>query len=104
MMRHPSDCYEAAPTRVNPNGGSAGLSNAQKAEVKVAPNPFDQLLTISAEAMIQALTLRDAQGKVVLQQTAASKSIALQTAPLQSGIYFLEVQTETGIELLKVVK
>ena len=104
MMRHPSDCFEATPTRFNPNGGSAGMSNAVKPEIKVAPNPFDQLLTISSAALIEALTLRDAQGKVVLQQTPASNSIALQTSVLQSGIYFLEVQTENGIELLKVVK
>ena len=104
MMRHPSDCFEATPTRFNPNGGSAGMSNAVKPEIKVAPNPFDQLLSISSKAVMEVLILRDAQGKVVLQQTPASKSVALQTAFLQSGIYFLEVHTTSGVELLKVVK
>lgn len=104
LLRHPSDCYEATPTRFNPNGGNVGLANASKSALKVAPNPFDQLLSISSEAMIQTLTLRDAQGKVVLQQLANSNKLEVETATLQSGVYFLKVQTENGIELLKVVK
>lgn len=104
LMRHPSDCYEATPTRFNPNGGSVGFATAEKSELKVAPNPFDQFLSISSEAMIQTLTLRDAQGKVVLQQKSNSNKLEVETASLQSGVYFLEVLTTNGIELVKVVK
>jgi hypothetical protein len=104
LLRHPTDCYEATPTRFNPNGGSAGLVNASKSALKVAPNPFEQQFTVSSDQMIQALTLRDAQGKVVLQQAANSNMLEVATASLQSGVYFLEVQTESGVELVKVVK
>lgn len=104
LLRHPTDCYEATPTRFNPNGGSAGLANASKSALKVAPNPFEQQFTVSSDQMIQALTLRDAQGKVVLQQAANSNKLEIATASLQSGVYFLEVQTASGVELVKVVK
>jgi hypothetical protein len=104
LLRHPSDCYEATPTRVNPNGGSAGLAGASKSALKVAPNPFEQQFTVSSDELIQALTLRDAQGKVVLQQVANSNQLDVETASLQSGVYFLEVQTVSGLELVKVVK
>ena len=104
LLRHPGDCFEATPTRVNPNNNGAGLANASKTALKVAPNPFDQLLTISSEAIIQTLTLRDAQGKVVLQLLANSNNIEVETATLQSGVYFLEVLATNGIELVKVVK
>ena len=104
LLRHPTDCYEATPTRFNPNGGSAGLVNASKSALKVAPNPFEQQFTVSSDELIQALTLRDAQGKVVLQQAANSNKLEIATASLQSGVYFLEVQTASGVELVKVVK
>ena len=104
MMRHSADCFEATPTRVNPNNGSAGLTGASKSTLKVAPNPFEQQFTVSSAELIESLTLRDAQGKVVLQQAANSYKLDVQTAALQSGVYFLEVQTVSGLELVKVVK
>ena len=104
LLRHPGDCFEATPTRVNPNNNGAGLANASKSALKVAPNPFEQQFTISAAELIEAITLRDAQGKVVLQQQANSNQLEVETASLQSGVYFLEVLTTNGIELVKVVK
>ncbi|MEY4894132.1 MAG: hypothetical protein RL751_944, partial [Bacteroidota bacterium] len=41
---------------------------------------------------------------VVLQQAANSNKLDVQTAALQSGMYFLEIQTASGLELVKVVK
>lgn len=104
LLRHPGDCFEATPTRVNPNNNGAGLAGASKSELKVAPNPFEQQFTVTSAALIEVITLRDAQGKVVLQQVANSKQLEVETASLQSGVYFLEVQTISGVELVKVVK
>jgi hypothetical protein len=104
LLRHPGDCFEATPTRVNPNSNGAGLTGISKSALKVAPNPFEQQFTVSSDQMIQALTLRDAQGKVVMQQAANTNKLDVATASLQSGVYFLEVQTASGVELVKVVK
>jgi hypothetical protein len=41
---------------------------------------------------------------LVLRQEATSNTIKIETATLQNGIYFLEVQTANGLELVKVVK
>jgi len=104
LLRHPGDCFEATPTRINPNSNGAGLAGISKSALKVAPNPFEQQFTVSSDQMIQALTLRDAQGKVVMQQAANTNKLDVETASLQSGVYFLEVQTASGVELVKVVK
>jgi len=104
MMRHPSDCYQAAPERLNPNNGSAGLSKVNKSNINVAPNPFNQQLNISSSSNINTLILRDAQGKIFTQLTPASMSVSIETAAFASGIYFLELHTENGIEMVKVVK
>jgi hypothetical protein len=104
LLRYPTDCAEAFPTRVNPNSGSAGLAAANKSTLKVAPNPFEQQFTVTSAELIEGITLRDAQGKVVLQQAAKSNTLEVETGSLQSGVYFLEVQTARGVELVKVVK
>ena len=104
LLRYPTDCAEAFPTRVNPNSGSAGLAAANKSTLKVAPNPFEQQFTVTSAELIEGITLRDAQGKVVLQQVANSNTLEVETGSLQSGVYFLEVQTANGVELVKVVK
>ena len=104
LMRFPLDCAEAFPARANPNNGSASLAQAHALELKVAPNPFTQQFTVSSNEVIQLLTLYDAQGKVILQQAAASNTLEVETSSLQSGMYFLEVQTATNTELVKVVK
>jgi len=82
LLRHPGDCFEATPTRVNPNN-SAGLANNGKYALKVAPNPFEQQFSVTATEQILAITLRDAQGKVVLQQVANSNKVGVETAHLQ---------------------
>jgi hypothetical protein len=104
LLRHPGDCFEATPTRVNPNNGSAGLINVNKAQTRVSPNPFDQHLSISASSAIQSLILRDAQGKIHQQSHPEALELQLETANLASGIYFLELHTSNGLEILKVVK
>jgi hypothetical protein len=104
LLRYPTDCAEAFPTRVNPNSGSAGLAAANKSTLKVAPNPFEQQFTVTSAELIEAITLRDAQGKVVLQQAAKSNTLEVETGSLQSGVYFLEVQTASGLQVSKLLK
>ncbi len=92
------------PNPLSGGGSSVGLSENTANSIQVAPNPFDTELEITANAPIQSLILRDAQGKLVLRQEATSNTIKIETATLQNGIYFLEVQTANGLELVKVVK
>jgi hypothetical protein len=70
----------------------------------VAPNPFEQQFTVTSAELIEAITLRDAQGKVVLQQAANSNTLEVETGSLQSGVYFLEVQTARGLQVSKLLK
>lgn len=104
MMRHPSDCYQAEPERLNPNNGSAGSSSLTKPQITVAPNPFDQVLKITANSNINLLVLRDAQGKTHIELTPELMQLSLETAGLASGIYFLELHTDNGLEIVKVMK
>jgi hypothetical protein len=104
MMRHPSDCFDAEATRVNPNSGSVGVTNSEPQHFKVSPNPFDEQINIVSAERINTLVLRDALGKVYLETAPATFELQLQTSTLTSGMYFLELHTAMGVELLKVVK
>jgi hypothetical protein len=104
MMRHPSDCFEAEATRMNPNSGSVGVINTEMQQFTVSPNPFDQQLSISSASLIHKLVLRDALGKVYLEKAPAAFELQLQTSTLTSGMYILELHTARGVELFKVVK
>ena len=104
MMRHPSDCFDAEATRVNPNSGSVGVTDAETHQFTVSPNPFDEQINIVSSAYINKFVLRDALGKVYMETAPAAFEFQLQTSTLTSGIYFLELHTTMGLELLKVVK
>ncbi|MEK7254910.1 MAG: T9SS type A sorting domain-containing protein, partial [Bacteroidota bacterium] len=69
-------------------------------EVKIYPNPADEMLTIEAKNGFQAgdALLIDLQGKIILKQPLpnAAGQLTLSTAHLAPGIYFMTIQTSSG--------
>ena len=104
MMRNPSDCFGAQAYRPDSSGGTAGTSNLSQPQLKVYPNPFGEQLKISSTVLINTYSLKDAQGKTLLQETPLKTEIQLQTAAFNNGIYFLEIHTALGSEIIKLVK
>ena len=104
MMRHPSDCFGAQAYRPNPSGGTASTSNLSSNELNVYPNPFTEELTIKSDQNIIAFTLRDSQGKIIVQDTPIKTELQVQTTALTNGIYFLEIKTDLSTQIIKVVK
>jgi hypothetical protein len=104
MMRNPSDCFGAQAYRPDSSGGTAGTSNLAQPQLKVYPNPFGEQLKISSTVLINTYSLKDAQGKTLFQETPIKTEIQLQTAAFDNGIYFLEIHTALGSEIIKLVK
>lgn len=104
MIRHPSDCYNAEIVRPSSIDGGAGLHPMFVSNTKVYPNPFDDHLQIDSQELIEAYTLRDAQGKIILDIQALSHKILLSLGQIPSGVYFLNIQTNQGFETIKLVK
>ena len=106
MIRHPSDCMGAAAYRPNTNGGggSASIENLDPNGSKVYPNPVDDQLNIESTSIIYSLILRDAKGGILFEANPQEKFTKISFEHIPSGVYFLEVQNEHGLELLKVVK
>ena len=68
-------------------------------EVAAFPNPADQLIQIELARVVKGdaqLTLLDATGRVVRQQTATAASATLDTRELPRGLYSLRVRLASG--------
>ena len=70
-------------------------------EVNVWPNPVSDRLNIEADGMLGAQLL-DATGHIVSILPTHASQMALEG--ITSGVYFLQVVTETGVTVKKVVK
>jgi hypothetical protein len=75
-------------------------------ELKMYPNPANDMLQIESSVVMTALEIYDAAGKLVLQENI--KDIAFQKAVdisvFKSGIYLIEVTTENGVVHERFVK
>jgi hypothetical protein len=106
MIRNPNDCKAATRMRTNPNqgNGSANVENLSYATTKVFPNPVEDVLQIESMTSINSLVLRDTHGKEILKLSPDALQVQLNLVDIKNGVYFLEVTTSNGIELIKVMK
>lgn len=77
---------------------------------RVSPNPFTNHLDLHLSDFGKEITLvriLDGMGRVQFEATgaaAASEISGIETAGWQPGVYYLQVQTETGVQVVPVVK
>ncbi|SCY71778.1 T9SS type A sorting domain-containing protein [Flavobacterium caeni] len=69
-------------------------------DVLLAPNPVTDILNIQSQDAIRLVSLTDVTGKIVL--TASGSSIDV--AHLQKGVYFANIQTDSGSTVKKFIK
>lgn len=73
--------------------------------VSIMPNPFDDALTISADAGKMNVKIHDVLGKLVYEISRESNDGTLNIAPeLHSGAYIITVQTETSVEQQRIIR
>ena len=75
-------------------------------ELKVYPNPVQNILTLEGEFLqtreVFEIRLSDLSGRLILQDKQSYPQINL--GNLQSGIYFLQLQTTTGLYSARIFK
>lgn len=79
--------------------GTTGVTQPEKTQVSVYPNPTQGLVHVTASDTVQEIQLLDLSGKT-LQYFGAETELSLQVAP---GTYLLKVFTNQGVEVIKVV-
>jgi hypothetical protein len=83
------------------------VSDASEANWNVFPNPFNEVLRISYSSMVSKadVSLMTITGKVVLSQTFFNtNTIELNGDNLSSGVYILNVTSDTGSSTQKIIK
>lgn len=82
--------------------------NCENSEISVNafPNPTQGTLKIQAQnTTINSLRVLDLNGKIVLTQSNLNQATCeLDLYPFENGFYIVEVQTEYGVERVRVVK
>lgn len=71
-------------------------------EVNIYPNPVIDYLTIESKSTVTRIQIFDITGKLILEPNAQLNKINL--SGLLSGIYFVKIETESGVNLEKIVK
>lgn len=79
---------------------------AKSEQVRLFPNPVMDQLTIQAEDLtFESVRIFDAQGQILtVQPVSASTTFSMDVSHLSSGVYILEIRTESGFIIKKVVK
>ncbi|MSQ79862.1 MAG: T9SS type A sorting domain-containing protein, partial [Flavobacteriaceae bacterium] len=85
-------------------GKDIGFKEVVESNISIYPNPTtgDLNIAISNEARINAISLTDLNGKSIITFNPSQRNINF--SELAMGMYFLQLQTETGLKVFKVVK
>lgn len=77
--------------------------NGEKEYVSIYPNPASDFINIGSNGAIQHVTMMNNIGQVVLDQEMDAAKTQLNTSNLQSGIYFIHIDTKNGTTTQKIV-
>ncbi len=72
-------------------------------EIAVYPNPAADFVNISASMDIQSITVYNNVGQIISVENVKSNLYKINTANYESGIYFLQLETEEGMISKRVV-
>ena len=89
--------------RFNGSNNTAGFESAELPQLKVYPNPVQDILTLDNPAgiFIDAIVVFDVTGKVVVTQ---HQSTQVDVSHLEQGVYILEVTSGGTTEKIKFIK
>lgn len=75
---------------------SNGISENTEQPIRIYPNPADKELTIVSKNMLSSWTISDQLGKTVLEGTANSVQLTINTKALKTGSYILTTSDQDG--------
>jgi len=78
------------------------IDNTQKL-LKVYPNPAVDVLNIEAPAIINRVRIMNIVGQTVYSNTAQHSNSRINISDFESGVYFVQIETELGTSTQKIV-
>lgn len=84
--------------------GGLAVSDASKAQLKVYPNPVVDILNIESADKVKSVQVFDLTGKSVSSHMLNAVKSQINLSKLTSGVYVVNIETEKGIQSVKIVK
>ncbi len=81
-----------------------GTADFELKNVVAYPNPVKDILNISLEQNITAVSLYNVLGQEIQKRFYSSKEITIDLSSLVAGTYYVKVTSDNAIKTLKVVK
>ena len=88
----------------NLNIGTLAVSNADKIQARIYPNPVVDVLKIEATSKVSSVQVFDVSGKAVSSFELNAVKNQIDLSKLTPGVYVVNITTEKGIQSVKIVK
>ena|SRR6218665_107760 len=84
--------------------GTLAVENFTSGTVTIYPNPVNDILNVSFDAAINAVSIYNVLGQEVLAKTLNAKEGKIDVSGLYPGTYIVKIATEGQVKTLKVIK
>jgi hypothetical protein len=72
--------------------------------IHIYPTPAGSEITVVTAGNIRNIRLMDSMGKIVLEESPLFSETKLNLETFQAGLYFIQIKTDTGIQIQKLVR
>lgn len=79
-------------------------SNIIKDEIKIAPNPVKDFVTLSSKENIKNVTIFDAQGRIIFNENFTNEMTKINLSAHPTGTYTVKIKTDTTEMVKKIIK
>ena len=76
----------------------------KKEEILIYPNPTGSQITLSSPSKILNYKIFDIMGQTILSQNHSQKNLNIDLTTLNKGTYLLQIESELGREIKKIIK
>ncbi|MGL4598016.1 MAG: choice-of-anchor I family protein, partial [Bacteroidia bacterium] len=80
------------------------IVSLETTEIRVFPNPVTTAATITSNELIDQIEVYDLAGSLIMRTAVNSNLFELNTSELASGIYFLNVFTESKVSTVRIIR
>ena len=73
-----------------------GMENTALEQLLIFPNPFDDVVQIKAQELINSIEIYNTLGQQLMAVACSQNELNIPTAKLTSGIYLVKINTQNG--------
>jgi hypothetical protein len=90
---------------ITPTTVSTGITPMTVSDLDIYPNPAKDVIQFNSLEKVSSVKIYDLQGKLILiKQPQSSGTISIDITDMESGLYLIQINTETGVKVGKFIK